>query len=186
MTQLEKELQNANELIKKLREENDYKEAYIKALQVAQTNILPFEMFNALNFIKSNQLGGYANFFCAGEYLQEALEDYFEECGILDLDSIARNNFNDWLRSEGLLAIVGEKMLKEANAFLDNGAIDLLDIVDLRSDSLSLYLQNAEEVAEKLKETISRIDFKKAEYRCIGSDYTNLFAFKCLVKLLEE
>lgn len=32
MTNLEKELQDANKLIKELREENDYKEAYIKIL----------------------------------------------------------------------------------------------------------------------------------------------------------
>ncbi|EAI2893748.1 hypothetical protein WGZ45_001732 [Campylobacter jejuni] len=189
MTNLEKELQDANKLIKELREENDYKEAYIKILQIAETNILPCEMANALNFIKDNRLGGYANYFCAGEYLEEALINYFEECGIDNLDFTSRNNFNAWLRCEGLLAIVGDKMLKEVNAFLDDEAINLFDLVDLRSDSTNLYLQNGEEVEEKLKPFIKKIDFKRLDIeaeKAFGSDFEGYFALKCLVKLINE
>ncbi|MCR2067221.1 MULTISPECIES: hypothetical protein [Campylobacter] len=187
--ELQKELQNANELIKELRNENDYKEAYIRVLQVAETNILSYEMANALSFIKDNRLGGYANYFCAGEYLEEALSDYFEECGIDDLDSIARNNFNDWLRCEGLLAIAGEKMLKEASAFLGNESTDILDFVDLRSDSTDLYLQNGEEVEKMLRGFIKQVDFEKLDLEAekgFGSDFKDYFAFKCLVRLINE
>lgn len=195
MTNLEKELQSANELIKKLREENDYKEAYIKVLQVAETNILPCEMANALSFIKDNKLGGYANYFCAGEYVEEALSDYFEECGIDDLDSISRNKFNEWLKCEGLLAIVGEKMLKEANEFLSTHSFHkeyemcLMDFVELRSDGINLYLLNAKEVEEKLKEFIKQVDFKELDTKAqkgYAADCASYYAFKCLVNLMKE
>ncbi|MCR2105120.1 hypothetical protein CUPS4244_08540 [Campylobacter upsaliensis] len=174
-------------------EDYDYKTAYLNVVEEADAWIYPFNMNWALSFVKEYCLGIYENFFSSGIYIKEALCEYKEQVGYDDLEVKERESFKEWLKGEGLLFVIGEKVLNEANELLSlkDIELDLKEKIKLENDAIELFIKDKEEARELLEDLAKKIKLKNLENQIEKKSFTKSFfqgfyAFKCLMQLTKE
>ena len=179
MKNLKLELERLQHENSKLKEEVAYLEAYASVCEIAEARLYPANIKWALDFIKDNKLSHYPNYYSAGNFLVEALEDYqalFEN---------KYETFKEHLGTIGLFTAIGEKLLRNANDFLENRDLSVFEEVELQSDATTLYLADIpKELKQKAEELLKSIDLKKEE-ELLNSDYflsgENFYCFKWLI-----
>lgn len=193
---LQSELKELKKELKQAKIDFSYYKACFEIMQAACTPALEDCAFQfALNFIRDNKLAGNANdcYFLAGEFLEEAVNDFYNESKIyIDQSKTLEEQaeFRYLFRKRGLMESIGAKILKKANRFLrEQGFSHIkLEVIGFLAEWDRLLISNAEEVEALLKEPLEKLDFNALELEAQKGPlgYTDYFCFKCVMKLINE
>lgn len=181
--------------LKQAKESLTYYKACFEIMQAACTpGIEECALGFALDFIRNNKLTGNDGYLLAGEFLEEAVNDFYNESKIyIDPSKTLEEQaeFRYLFRKRGLMESIGAKMLKKANHFLRKQGFSHIKLganVCFLAEWDRLLIDNAEEVEALLKEPLKKLDFNalKLEAEKSPLDYTDYFCFQCLMQLINE
>ncbi|ARE79779.1 hypothetical protein [Campylobacter helveticus] len=178
---------NVKEL-EELRAENerhDYLRAYCEVVESAEAKLYPVNINWALNYVKDYNLCAYDNYYSAGIYLSEALESFQEKYEDIEKSK----EYKEFIGREGLFLAIGDKVLEEANSFLESHGLKEFNEVDFFSDGVSLSIDtNQEHLKEELDTLLKELDLNKIEQELSGRDLKDesFLNLKHLIYLINE
>lgn len=160
LEELRAENERLTKKLKELNESHDYLRAYCEVVESAEAKLCPININWALNYVKDYNLCAYDNYYSAGIYLSEALESFQEKYEDIEKDE----KYKEFIGREGLFLAIGDKVLEEANSFLESHGLKEFNEVDFCSDGVSLSIDtNQEHLKEELDTLLKELDLNKIE-----------------------
>ncbi|WP_270981566.1 hypothetical protein [Campylobacter helveticus] len=160
LEELRAENERLTKELKELNESHDYLRAYCEVVESAEAKLCPVNINWALNYVKDYNLCAYDNYYSAGIYLSEALESFQEKYEDIEKDE----KYKEFIGREGLFLAIGEKVLKEANSFLESRGLKEFNEVNFYSDGVDLSIDtNQEHLKEELDTLLKELDLNKIE-----------------------
>ncbi|WP_270985726.1 hypothetical protein [Campylobacter helveticus] len=191
LEELRAENERLTKELKELNESHDYLRAYCEVVETAEAKLCPVNINWALNYVKDYNLCAYDNYYSAGIYLSEALESFQEKYSEMEKDE----KYKEFIGREGLFLAIGDKVLEEANSFLESHGLKEFSEVNFYSDGVDLSIDtNQEHLKEELKTILKELDLNKIiEQELSGKDINgrdikdeNFFNYKHLAHLINE
>ncbi|TNB60917.1 hypothetical protein [Campylobacter helveticus] len=191
LEELRAENERLTKELKELNERHDYLRAYCEVTETAEAKLCPVNINWALNYVKDYNLCAYDNYYSAGIYLSEALESFQEKYEDIEKDE----KYKEFIGREGLFLAIGDKVLEEANSFLESHGLKEFNEVDFFSDGVSLSIDtNQEHLKEELDTLLKELDVNKIiEQELSGKDINgrdikdeSFFNYKHLAYLINE
>ncbi|WP_270976243.1 hypothetical protein, partial [Campylobacter helveticus] len=160
LEELRAENERLTKELKELNKSHDYLKAYCEVVESAEARLCPVNINWALNYVKDYNLCAYDNYYSAGIYLSEALESFQEDYEGIEKDE----KYKEFIGREGLFLAIGEKVLKEANSFLESRGLKEFNEVDFYSDGVDLSIDtNQEHLKEELDTLLKELDLNEIE-----------------------
>ncbi|WP_317363975.1 hypothetical protein [Campylobacter helveticus] len=185
LEELRAENERLTKELKELNESHDYLRAYCEVVETAEAKLYPVNINWALNYIKDYNLCAYDNYYSAGIYLSEALESFQE-----NYEDIEKSEkYKEFIGREGLFLAIGEKVLEEANSFLEGKGLKEFNEVDFCSDGVNLSIDtNQEHLKEELDTLLKELDLNEIEQELsVREDKDESFLnLKHLIYLINE
>lgn len=97
--------------------------------------------------------------------------------------------YKEFIGREGLFLAIGDKVLEEANSFLESHGLKEFNEVDFFSDGVSLSIDtNQEHLKEELDTLLKELDLNKIEQELSGRDLKDesFLNLKHLIYLINE
>ncbi|TNB55978.1 hypothetical protein [Campylobacter helveticus] len=183
LEELRAENERLTKELKELNERHDYLRAYCEVTETAEARLCPTNINWALNYVKDYNLCAYDNYYSAGIYLSEALESFQEKYEDIEKSE----KYREFIGREGLFLAIGDKVLEEANSFLEGRGLKEFNKVNFYSDGVNLSIDNNQEhLKEELDTLLKELDLNEIEQELSVREGRNesFFNYKHLIYLI--